>query len=587
VPGLLLQFFGGIFVRVAHLPPILIIPVTLLGAGLLVAGLCYYAKSKGYHPALGLLGLLSLFGLIALAVLPDKLSADPGKGSSESRGRIALAIALAFLGGLCILGCMGLLLVPAIHAAREAARRVAEQQAGGVTTRSASHAAPAGSWSLYQSADSGYQVEIPQPVRESPQIVTNGLTVRPVQSQLSDGQLYQITTTTLPPALAFDAATGFEGGIQAIIQQLQGTITSREDLTVAGGPACEFSFSGSIQGRAVIGRGRIISSSRNLYQLLWFAPQGTAQEGADRFFGSFQLSAPARSPAGAKPSPFDSSSKETQLTLREARQGFTTKVVRTGEPFGAPDSPAGSEFGLIHYESPVGRLAAYLTKDPGDGKKHPAIVWITGGDCNSIGDVWSPNERSNDQSASAFRKAGIAMMFPSQRGGNNNPGRREGFYGEVDDILAATAHLARMPYVDADQIYLGGHSTGGTMVMLVGACSDQYRAIFALGPVASPAQYGGEFVYCDPNDEQEMKLRSPLFWLHSVKSPMYVFEGARDGNWDAIQLMVDENSNPQIQFFKIPGHDHFTVIAPLAEKLANQIVSGQISLTQQTLQDLR
>ena len=283
----------------------------------------------------------------------------------------------------------------------------------------------------------------------------------------------------------------------------------------------------------------------------------------------------------------NSSSTEPEQTLREARKGFVTKIVNTGEAYGAPDSPTGNEFELLHYQSPVGRLAAYVTTDPGDGKKRPAIVWITGGDNNSIGDVWTPNERSNDQSASAFRKAGIVMMFPSQRGGNNNPGRREGFFGEVDDILAATDHLVSLPYVDPDQIYLGGHSTGGTMVMLVGACSDRFRAVFSLGPVADSGQYGGDFVYCDPNDENEMVLRSPLYWLHCVKSPMYVFEGAKNGNWDSVQLMVDENSNPNIQFFKVPGHDHFSVIAPLTEKLADQIVKGQVNVTQLSLQGLR
>ncbi len=284
----------------------------------------------------------------------------------------------------------------------------------------------------------------------------------------------------------------------------------------------------------------------------------------------------------------NSSPNEGQPTLREARKGFVTKIVSLGESYGAPETPpAGSGFQLIHYQSPVGRNAAYVTADPGDGNKHPAIVWITGGDTNSIGDVWTPNERSNDQSASAFRKAGIVMMFPSQRGGNANPGRREGFYGEVDDILAATNHLAKLPYVDANQIYLGGHSTGGTMVMLVGAYSDRYRAIFSLGPVAGAAQYGGDFVYCDPNDEMEMVLRSPILWLHDVKTPMYVFEGAEDGNWDAIELMVAENSSPHIQFFQIPGHDHFSVIAPLTEKLADQIVKGQVNITQQMLQGLR
>jgi dipeptidyl aminopeptidase/acylaminoacyl peptidase len=241
---------------------------------------------------------------------------------------------------------------------------------------------------------------------------------------------------------------------------------------------------------------------------------------------------------------------------------------------------------LIRYLSPVGPLAAFVTPVPGDGQTRPAIVWITGGDNNSIGDVWSPADRSNDQSASAFRNAGIVMMFPSQRGGNDNPGQREGFLGEVDDILAATNHLSGLPYVDPNQIYLGGHSTGGTMVMLVGACSDRYRAIFSLGPVAAAAQYGGEYVYCDPNDDKEMALRSPIYWLHGVKTPLYVFEGARDGNWDAIQLMVEQNANPNIQFFQVPGQDHFSVIAPLAELLARQIVQGNVRVTQEMLHGL-
>lgn len=280
-------------------------------------------------------------------------------------------------------------------------------------------------------------------------------------------------------------------------------------------------------------------------------------------------------------------SKNPNATLTEARKGFVTKITKPGESFGTPDSPNGTDFQLIHYKSPVGDLAAYVTSDPGDEKKHPAIVWITGGDNNSIGDVWSSNDRSNDQSAIAFRKAGVVMMFPSQRGGNDNPGKREGFFGEVDDVLAATDHLANLPYVDTDQIYLGGHSTGGTLAMLVGECTDRYSAIFALGPVAEASQYGGDYVYCDPDDEDELVLRSPIFWLHSVKSPMYVFEGASGGNWDAIELMIEGNSNSNIQFFKVPGKDHFSVIAPLAEKLADQIVEGRINITSQTVQGLR
>ena len=46
--------------------------VFVVGAGLFIYGCTLYAKAKGYNWAVGLLGILSLIGLIVLAVLPDK-----------------------------------------------------------------------------------------------------------------------------------------------------------------------------------------------------------------------------------------------------------------------------------------------------------------------------------------------------------------------------------------------------------------------------------------------------------------------------------------------------------------------------------
>lgn len=274
-------------------------------------------------------------------------------------------------------------------------------------------------------------------------------------------------------------------------------------------------------------------------------------------------------------------------TLAEARKGFTTQIVRDDESAGPPDLPPPATFQRIKYPSPAGPLWCYLTPDPSDGQKHPAIVWITGGDCNTIGDVWSPQSRANDQSARAFREAGIVMMFPSLRGGNDNPGRREGFYGEVDDILAAAEDLAKRPYVDPERIYLGGHSTGGTMVMLVAEMSGRFAGVISLGPVAEADQYGGQFLYCNPRDAQEVKLRSPAHWLDSVRKPLFVLEGANQGNWAAIAPMQQANTNPQVQFFRVPGHDHFSVIAPVAELLAQRIVANDFRFTQADLARLR
>ena len=46
------------------------------GVVLLVVGLCFYAKAKGYHAALGLLGLLSCIGLLILALMRDKTKGE-------------------------------------------------------------------------------------------------------------------------------------------------------------------------------------------------------------------------------------------------------------------------------------------------------------------------------------------------------------------------------------------------------------------------------------------------------------------------------------------------------------------------------
>jgi len=263
----------------------------------------------------------------------------------------------------------------------------------------------------------------------------------------------------------------------------------------------------------------------------------------------------------------------TAKSLTEARRGFVSEpggVQPAGEPI--PQPPA-NLFRLVKYSSSrVGELSAYLTPDPGDGAKHPAIVWITGGDCNSVGDVWEPAPRANDQTAAAYRMAGIVMMFPSLRGGNDNPGRREGFLGEVDDVLAAAEYLAAQPYVDPGRIYLGGHSTGGTLVMLVAEMSDRFRAVFAFGPVADVRGYGGQFVYHKPGIAQESILRSPGYWLDSVRSPLFVIEGT-DGNIDALQQMQATCTNSLVRFVTVTGLDHFAVLAPANEAIAAEIVA--------------
>src|SRR5437868_5746329 len=127
--------------------------------------------------------------------------------------------------------------------------------------------------------------------------------------------------------------------------------------------------------------------------------------------GAAWLDAQPKPPADRKP------------TLAEARRGFKTKLLKQKAEREALDKPPADLFRTVRYDSPAGKLAAYVSRPPLEGKKRPAIVWLFGGFSNGIGaTAWSKQSPDNDQSASAFRKAGLVMMYPSLRGGNDNPG---------------------------------------------------------------------------------------------------------------------------------------------------------------------
>lgn len=280
-----------------------------------------------------------------------------------------------------------------------------------------------------------------------------------------------------------------------------------------------------------------------------------------------------REPSPAGKAPGLEGQPEKAASLTEARQGFKTKLVSRGDAKEPVPEPPPKLFHIVRYESPAGKLAAYLTPDPKDGKKQPAIIWITGGDCNSIDQgCWQEGPPSNDQSASAFRKAGIVMMFPSLRGGNDNPGAKEGFLGEVDDVIAASEFLAKQPFVDPRRIYLGGHSTGGTLVLLVAECSDRFRAVFSFGPADDVAGYGPEYLPFDTSNRREFELRSPGRWLKTIKSPTFVFEGTVEGNISSLQAMARSSANPKTRFVPVRGANHFSLLAPTTRLITDKIL---------------
>lgn len=265
---------------------------------------------------------------------------------------------------------------------------------------------------------------------------------------------------------------------------------------------------------------------------------------------------------------------KAESTFLEARKGFQTKLVRHEKIGEEPDEPPAGVLKLVTYRAPLGSNAAYVSLAPSKGGKHPAVIWLVGGFSNSISAIaWTPGPKDNDQSAAGFRDDGIVMMYPSLRGGNQNPGEIETFCGEVDDVIAAADFLASLDYVDPSRIYLGGHSTGGTLALLVAAASDErFRAVFALGPVEDVVGYGADVLPFDLSDPTEGKLRAPKLWLKDIHCPTYVFEGTKPpSNIQSLKALKTRCTNPLITFTPVTGETHFSAIVPLVEKIGRAI----------------
>lgn len=269
----------------------------------------------------------------------------------------------------------------------------------------------------------------------------------------------------------------------------------------------------------------------------------------------------------------------------QARHGFQTQVaLRDPQPLALPEPPIHWFVRSDYQNAEHYRLAGFMSPDPNDGKRHPAIIWLTGGDTNSLSDFWSAGPDNNDQSARAFREAGIIMVFPTLRGGNGQDNPKQAFFGEVDDVLAVAKQLQQIRYVDPAQIYLGGHSTGGTLALLTAEVPTPFRAVFAFGPVSRIDRYPESLMPVDwaSLDPLEAKLRSPIEWLAGIAQPTYLIEGV-DGQGNASELdsLCAASRNRQVHCLRVRGADHFSVLRPATKAIAERIVAaagGDLSL---------
>jgi len=265
-------------------------------------------------------------------------------------------------------------------------------------------------------------------------------------------------------------------------------------------------------------------------------------------------------------------------TLADARAEFATAIAVTTSKSTPLPTPPAHAFVPSYYTNADGKaLPAFVSANPNDGYQHPAMIWLSDGDANSLGEFWHPNSEAH-RMVSALRAAGVVVMFPVLRGGNTDDAGKEFFMGEVDDVLAAADHLTRVGYVDAKRVFLGGHGTGATLALLISEVSSRFAGVFAFGPVTEVHRYASSIVPVNFSEHEEMeaKLRSPIHWLHGIQSPTYIVEGREAPN-NAIDAdaLCAKSDNPKLHCVLVDGADHVSVLARVSTLMAARLaISG-------------
>jgi dipeptidyl aminopeptidase/acylaminoacyl peptidase len=268
-------------------------------------------------------------------------------------------------------------------------------------------------------------------------------------------------------------------------------------------------------------------------------------------------------------------SKPAPPTPVNLRKNFHTRLKVEPQHREPAPTPPPELFELVRYPAPLGSNAAYVTPVR-EGAKRPAVVWIRGGMNWGIDELaWERMPRSNDQSARAFREAGLVLMLPSLRGAVDNPGAHEFFLGEVDDVVAAIDFVAQRPDVDLARVYVAGHSTGGTVALMAAVLSPRLKGAYAFGPVDNVAEYAPYVPLLGRATGTELWLRNPVSYVEHLRVPTQVIEGSDEGNMEAFEPLRAAAKGAPLSLLAVPGATHFSVLAPVTELLAKKLVDAK------------
>lgn len=209
------------------------------------------------------------------------------------------------------------------------------------------------------------------------------------------------------------------------------------------------------------------------------------------------------------------------LEIREVHRTILTERVRAPGAGSAVEPPA--SVNEVVYSSGELKLKAWLAFPTlSTAAPLPAIVYLHGG--FALG-------KDDFVQCKPFLSAGYAVLLPSFRGENDNPGQFEMLYGEVDDARAAVAWLAQHERIDKTRIYAFGHSIGGGISALLSLWDNvPLRATGSCGGLFPYAAFAGwsDIVPFDRRSPLERQLRLLLGNTSAMKLPHDAYIGEDD-----------------------------------------------------------
>ena len=210
------------------------------------------------------------------------------------------------------------------------------------------------------------------------------------------------------------------------------------------------------------------------------------------------------------------------------------------------DWRAGKTIGKLEriiWQSSVGSLPieGWVQYPPGFDplKKYPLALEIHGGPNGDYGPYFSITHQ-------IYAAAGYIVLFSNPRG---SVGYGEKFGNAIDraypgddhaDLMSGVDAMIKRPYVDADNLFIGGGSGGGVLTTNAIARTDRFRAAAALRPVTDwtiqaltsdiVATTLVNWVPGRPwENHNEFWTRSTLSMVGSVKTPTILIDG--DADW--------------------------------------------------------